>query len=276
MLMSGVFPIASRIVFMRAIIRGRIWSAPVQVLVATALILGIAYFDPIYHLPINHRLGVFLDHALSLGISIYFIRSLAPVVKPLIRLPRFDIRFNIGAFFAIFMSANFIGGIKDGHSSFGHWVLAVIAALGVGLTEEFFVRGYIFGVFSRWGLWPAAIGSSLFFGLLHLSNYFAGQGFGPTIAQVISASGFGFFACGITVFARSIYPAVLVHSMIDLPVMLSDRHFASVHLERGELKGAASLALTYFVLGLLFLLGAFRYHKLEPLLIKWKLTEPPS
>ena len=261
---------------MSPMIRARLWSAPVQIAVATALVLGIAYFDPIYHLPINHRLGVFLDHALSLAISIYFIRRYSPSVKPLLRLPRFDIRFNIGAFFAIFISANFVSGIKDGHSSFAHWVLAIIAALGVGLTEEFFVRGYIFGAFSRFGLWPAALGSSLLFGLLHLSNYFAGQGLGPTLAQVISASGFGFFACGITVFSRSIYPAVLIHSMIDLPIMLSNRHFASTHLERGELKGALWLALTYFVLGLIFLIGAYRYSKLETLFIKWRLIEPSA
>jgi membrane protease YdiL (CAAX protease family) len=251
----------------------RLWNPITQVVVATALILSFAYFDLGDFLPFTRFWIRIIETTLSTGISLFFIHRYAPNAMQVLRLPRIAPRFIIALFFTIFICANLLGGMKVHEKTIGGWIAGIIAALCVGITEEFFCRGFLLGMFSRLGIWLSALFSSLFFGLLHFINIAAGQGWGPTTGQVISASGFGFFAAGLTLFSRSIYLAVIIHAAVDLPVMLSNRtHYAKV-LTKGELVGSLHLALWWGVLGLIFIVGTYRFHKLEPLLIKWKLVE---
>ena len=251
----------------------RLWNTVTQAVVATALILSFAYFDLGDILPFTRFWIRLIETTLSAGISLFFITKYAPVALPRLALPRINPRFVIALFFTIFMCANLLGGMKVHEKNIWGWVAGIIAALCVGITEEFFCRGYLLGVFHRLGIWAAALFSSLFFGLLHFINVAAGQGLGPTAGQVISATGFGFFAAGITLFSQSIYLAVIIHAAVDLPIMLSNRtHYAKV-LTKGEIVGSLHLALWWGVLGLLFIVGTYKFHKLEPLLIKWKLVE---
>ncbi|WP_369294054.1 lysostaphin resistance A-like protein [Tepidiforma sp.] len=44
---------------------------------------------------------------------------------------------------------------------------AAVTLVGAPATEELFFRGLLFGGFSRWGFWPAALLSSTLFALVH-------------------------------------------------------------------------------------------------------------
>ncbi len=46
-------------------------------------------------------------------------------------------------------------------------IAAAVTLVGAPVTEELFFRGLIFGGFSRWGFWPAALLSALLFSLVH-------------------------------------------------------------------------------------------------------------
>ena len=251
----------------------RLWNSATQVLVATALVLAIAYFDLGDVLPFSRIWIRLIETTLSAGISLFFIKRYAPGAMQLVRLPRIHPRFVIGLFFTIFMCATLLGGVTVHEKNLWGWLAGIFAALCVGITEEFFDRGFLLGVFSRFGIWRAALFSALFFGLLHFINFIAGQGLGPTTGQVISATGFGFFAAGITLFSGSIYPAVIIHAAVDLPIMLSNRTHYEKTLVKGELLGSMQLALSWGLLGVLFIVVTYQFHKLEPLLIKWKLVE---
>ncbi len=240
---------------------------------ATALVISIAYFDFGVILPFSRGWIRLIETTLSAGISLFFIRKYAPGAMQFIRLPRINPRFVIALFFTIFMCSTLLGGMKVHEKSIGGWFAGIVAALCVGITEEFFCRGYLLGALARLGIWRAALFSSIFFGVLHFINVAAGQGLGPTTAQVISASGFGFFAAGFTLFSGSIYPAVVIHAAVDLPIMLSNHTHHVKSLGKGELADSLHLALWWGVLGLLFIFGTYKFHKLEPLLIKWKLVE---
>jgi len=103
-----------------------------------------------------------------------------------------------------------------------HYLLMVfLFALSIGLDEELFSRGFIFGILEDSGLNKAIIISSIHFGLLHLGNYFWGdQSLSYTISQVLTAATFGFVCSSTVIFTRSYWPAVLLHALSDFPMLL--------------------------------------------------------
>jgi membrane protease YdiL (CAAX protease family) len=46
-------------------------------------------------------------------------------------------------------------------------IAAAVTLVGAPVTEELFFRGLVFGGFSRWGFWPAALLSGILFALVH-------------------------------------------------------------------------------------------------------------
>jgi membrane protease YdiL (CAAX protease family) len=95
----------------------------------------------------------------------------------------------------------------------------LIFSLFIGIDEEFFSRGLIFSAFEEWGIIPAAIISSIHFGLLHLGNFiWGGQGLSYTLAQMLDATAFGLLACAIMLFCKSMWPAILFHGLSDTPM----------------------------------------------------------
>jgi membrane protease YdiL (CAAX protease family) len=100
-------------------------------------------------------------------------------------------------------------------------LMALLFALSIGLDEELFSRGFIFGILEDSGLNKAIIISSIHFGLLHLGNYIWGnQSLSYTISQVFTAATFGFVCSSIVIFTRSYWPAVLLHAFSDFPMLL--------------------------------------------------------
>jgi membrane protease YdiL (CAAX protease family) len=99
-----------------------------------------------------------------------------------------------------------------------------IFSLSIGFAEEFFSRGFIFGILEKYGVWAAVIGSSIHFGALHIMNIpWGGYSVGYTIGQVIDAAAFGVFSCGLMIFTGTIWSSILVHGLTDLPMQFMTR-----------------------------------------------------
>jgi membrane protease YdiL (CAAX protease family) len=101
---------------------------------------------------------------------------------------------------------------------------AFVFSLSIGFAEEFFSRGFIFGILEKYGMWTAVIGSSIHFGALHIMNIpWGGYSVGYTIGQVIDAAAFGVFACGLMLFTKTIWLPILAHGLTDLPMQFMTR-----------------------------------------------------
>lgn len=96
----------------------------------------------------------------------------------------------------------------------------LIANFSTGLFEEVLLRGFSFYVLYRaWGssnkgMIKAAFVQALIFGLVHLLNM-ARMPVIDVVAQVIYSMLLGFSFAGLTLFARSIWPAVFIHMFIN-------------------------------------------------------------
>ena len=96
--------------------------------------------------------------------------------------------------------------------------------LAVGLFEECAFRGLLFplllSAFEKRDVRRADVlailASSAIFGLFHLVNLFAGAGIGPTLLQVGYTFLVGCMFAALTLFTRSVLPAVLIHALYDV------------------------------------------------------------
>lgn len=96
-----------------------------------------------------------------------------------------------------------------------HIVLFALWALLTGFAEEAIFRGIAVRSFLPKGILPAALISSLLFGLFHFSNLIAGGTLLPTTAQVIAATLFGIASAGVLLYTGSIWPLVIIHALPD-------------------------------------------------------------
>ena len=97
-------------------------------------------------------------------------------------------------------------------------------ALFIGIDEELFSRGLIFGFLDKYGIKVAAVLSSIHFGALHLGNaIWGGQSFSYTAGQVLDAAAFGYLACGLMLFSGTIWMSILLHGLSDFPMQMVSR-----------------------------------------------------
>lgn len=107
----------------------------------------------------------------------------------------------------------------------GAIIESFIFALCIGIDEDFFSRGFMYGALERYGIWFAAILSSLQFGLSHLGNIvWGGQSAVYTIAQAISAGAFGLLAVALMIYSGSIWIPILLHGLNDFPMQFESSH----------------------------------------------------
>ncbi|GCE02928.1 CPBP family intramembrane glutamic endopeptidase [Dictyobacter aurantiacus] len=99
-------------------------------------------------------------------------------------------------------------------------VLALIAALLVGFTEESLFRGLLLQSALPMGIWPAVLISSVFFGVVHLSNILAGFTWNYVFGQALFAFGFGVLLSGLRLRTGSIWPGILFHAAKDIPGLI--------------------------------------------------------
>lgn len=111
----------------------------------------------------------------------------------------------------------------------------IIAEIAVGLMEEAGIRGVLLPMLcekkgeKKGTYMKAAIISSMLFGIVHLSwslrkilfwESLSKTYFGGNLYQVFYTFCFGMLAAGVTLYARSIIPIVIWHSLIDISAFI--------------------------------------------------------
>lgn len=106
-------------------------------------------------------------------------------------------------------------------------ILIVADALLIGLLEEGLVRGVVLPFLVKFGsgrlrFVKALVVSSMIFGLLHYINLFTKERtFDEVTGQVVYATALGCFFGGMVLANGNIFPAVILHAMIDFPSIIS-------------------------------------------------------
>lgn len=95
--------------------------------------------------------------------------------------------------------------------------------------EEVFSRGLIQHALSKRGEIYAIFMSAVFFGLIHTSTFLLGRAFpGDTILQVVRAIAFGVGFAGLRLRTRSIYPLILLHTLLNIFTFTTDASLADI------------------------------------------------
>ena len=109
----------------------------------------------------------------------------------------------------------------------GHSALLVLLALLIAIFEETLFRGILLGGFLRrfadnvrWGVWLAAIFSSLLFAASHLINL-SHQSLTMTIGQVLMAFGFGLLTSAMYLRTGSLLWTITWHFLEDAQVLVN-------------------------------------------------------
>jgi membrane protease YdiL (CAAX protease family) len=135
---------------------------------------------------------------------------------------------------------------------------SLIFALFIGIEEDFFSRGFVFGVLEKHGTWIAALASSTIFGVSHLTNIVWGhQSASYTLAQAVSAGAFGFLAVALMIFSGSIWVPILMHALVDLPMQFdTGAQYVKTVTGQGDWVGVGLDLLIYGVIGWLLIAKA--------------------
>lgn len=109
----------------------------------------------------------------------------------------------------------------------GHSALLVLLALLIAIFEELLFRGVLLGGFLRrfannvrWGVWLAAISSSLLFAASHLINL-SHQSLTMTVGQVLMAFGFGLLTSAMYLRTGSLLWTIAWHFLEDAQVLVN-------------------------------------------------------
>jgi membrane protease YdiL (CAAX protease family) len=98
-------------------------------------------------------------------------------------------------------------------------IAGVIFLLAIGLGEEMICRVLIFGTLQRFGTRFAVLASSFIFGLMHINLYLPNWDSWAAYWHVMSATGFGVFACALIIATRSYWLLVIFHGLSDWSVV---------------------------------------------------------
>lgn len=164
------------------------------------------------------------------------------------------------------------------------WVRGIIFLILVGFAEEVFSRGIIFGVLLKYGLFTAVVGSSMMFGLMHLNSHIGSFNAWLAYWHIVSAAGFGVFACALMVATKSIWMPIVLHAISNAGLLLQSVEKVTqkrasdidIGLWQGLIQPLPGL-LTYLVpsLALFWLAAGMPLHPVaRKFAIKWKLIEP--
>ena len=131
------------------------------------------------------------------------------------------------------------------------FIEAFVFSIFIGIEEDFFARGFIYGALERYGVWFAALVSSGLFGLSHLTNILWGhQSAAFTIAQAVNAGAFGFLAVGLMLYSGSIWVPILMHGLADLPMQFDTQtQYVKMVTGQGDWVGVGLDCLIYGVIG---------------------------
>jgi len=128
--------------------------------------------------------------------------------------------------------------------------------LSVGLFEEMLLRGICFCLLVQaWqqrkgGLLLAAVAQGAIFGLLHLINL-AHAPVLDTVSQTVYATLLGIGFAGMTVYCRSIWPAIFVHTAINLAGSMNSDLVPNAPPTEGSLAGYLVATVVIFLVSTL-------------------------
>jgi membrane protease YdiL (CAAX protease family) len=202
---------------------------------------------------------------------------------PYLRLPAMDWKSGLAIALAVGIGWQRVElGLLVGKSV---WALVggAVFIFSIGLGEEIVSRGFVYGIFERFGQGFAIFFSSFLFGALHLSWYL-GKFWDPWMAywHVANAAAFGFFLCCLMIACRSIWPAIILHAMWDWDLGFD---FSAVpfpkpgHVTHSALWSGIAAPLwqivpcLFFGLVLVYLRRGELPKFLQPLLVRFKLVE---
>lgn len=133
--------------------------------------------------------------------------------------------------------------------------------LSTGFFEEILCRGLVYSLLiNKWGrkrsgCYLAMILSSVLFGMVHFIHYFLGNAsLIATIAQAIYATFIGVFFVACVVRNHSIYPAIILHGIVDIAGRLRE-----IAVGGGINKGYITMPLEGAVVCVIIALPLFLY-----------------
>lgn len=176
---------------------------------------------PFNQLPFSQFWAVACERLFSVLCSLLLIRIFCPT-----SLRRFTIKIIPGRFLGTiaafaFMSFPTFLNLRINENSLLDVMAGFFFALFIGIDEEIFDRGFVFGLLERRGIWIAAALSSIQFGLMHFGNYFwGGQSLSYTCGQMVEAASFGFVCVGLLLYSGCIWVPILLHGLTDWPMQL--------------------------------------------------------
>jgi len=186
-------------------------------------------------------------------------------------------RLPIGLLIVLFFTVGPIYHADYAHKSIFDVVVGFLFALSIGLDEDFFSRGLIFGAFESYGIQIAAIVSAVHFGLLHFGNaIWGGQSFSFTSTQVVGAMAFGYLCVGLMLYTKTIWVPVLFHGLTDFPMQLeSAASYKNVVTGQAYWLYTFSFAIPYVIIGwvLIALSRGGRFRRLSSLVKRFGLSE---
>ena len=171
---------------------------------------------PILDLNLPGNLPVYLARSISVACSVLLIWIFAPqaLVRIKVKISKTGMKD-----LALILTAYFAAGLLLlREPGLPLWLIidGGIFALFIGLDEEFFGRGFVFGTLEKFGVEIAMAGSAVFFGLQHFANYLSGNdSFNYVLGHMVSAAGFGYLMAAVLVMTGSIWVPVFLHGVAD-------------------------------------------------------------
>ena len=192
-------------------------------LVLSATVISIWGFNwiPFEKLPFTHFWTVITIRSFEVAFWVAVMWALKPRMLKRLFVIRDPMRL-LGGFgvVAILTIPQLFRATYHGHS-FPQVIEGLVFALFIGIDEEIFSRGLIYGFLDKYGVKVAAIVSSVHFGMLHLGNaVWGGQSFAYTFGQVLDAAAFGYLCCGLMLYSRSILVPIVLHGLVDFPMQM--------------------------------------------------------
>jgi membrane protease YdiL (CAAX protease family) len=197
--------------------------------------------------------------------------------------PRFDWKAWVAVVIAGLIAAQRVNLHDLSDKSVWTILTGALFLLSIGLGEEFVSRGFVYGIFERFGKKFAFLLSSILFGLLHL-GWYMGAYWDPWAAywHVFNAFAAGLFLCALMIATRSIWPAVLMHAVWDWRLAFNSSsvvlpkpgHITHAEFWSGLISPIWGNAPLFLLSALLLSLRWFKAPgSFEKLLLKFKLIE---
>ncbi len=214
------------------------------------------------HNPITDVIDVFLRKPLANALSNTVLAGLIfiamwhfqPWTRSRLRWPKLGLKWIVvAAIFAYQLIPVFKSGLIP-TQSINALASALAVSLGVGLIEESFSRGIIFGAVESKSIWLSSAISSFTFGLFHLTNLKNDYSLSYTVLQSIHAAGMGFLFAGLMMFSGSIWIPILLHALYDFPLItIPDLGKGSFPISSSELAWTVREGILLSSIGLLLI-----------------------